>query len=227
MARHRSRSSARASRWQSVALIALVLPVGGWVGYEAQRQLRADFVSMGARKQVTDWATGVRPLPRSAAEWEAARADLQRAVEITPDSPVAHESLGDAYLVAGQMVWDDEAARRPHFETAIAQYRIAIELRPGYAQTWAALAGVMLANGERGAPLHEAWARALQYGPNEGHVQPMLLKTALAAWDDASPQMQEWVLDFYERSNPARRKTINREAQPYGLRFEAEDEAKP
>lgn len=218
-------ASARRKGWLWL-VTALAVPAALWVVFEAQRHLRSDFAGQGARKQVALWASGQQRLP-TPAQWQDALEQLQKAARITPESPVAQEALGDAWLVAGQMAMDDSTARQPHFEAAVAQYRKALDLRPTDANLWAALAGALQAAGNNGAPFHDAWARALALGPNEGHVRPLLLQAALASWDQATPAMQQWVTGLYEAADAPARKAINRFAQGYGLRFVATDEVAP
>lgn len=214
-------ASSAASRWLAAFALVAALPVAAWVFYEAQRHVRADLPSAGARKAVGEWVSGERRLPSRRA-LQGARGDIERAVQVQPDNPDLQEALGDAYLVAGQIDWADREARRPHFERAVAQYRKAIALRPGDAQTWAALAGAYAALGAVGPPLNEAWERALALGPNEAYVQPLLMQTALAVWPHATPQMQEWATQFFENGEESRRRAINKMAAPYGLKFDSD-----
>jgi len=211
------------ARWVAVALLVAALPVAGWVFNESQRVIRADLASMAARKKVELWVGGQRTL-RSQAEWDAAERALAQALRITPDNPALQLALGDLHLAGSQIEGLDEGRRREHWERAQAQYRKAIDMRPADPQIWAALALALAASGDHGEPMRQAWARALALGPNEAHVQPMLMQSAFEAWDDAPPAMQDWATGFYERADPATRKAINKLAEAYGLRFKADDE---
>lgn len=208
----------------AVVLLLAALPVGGWVFHEAQQVIRADVASLAARKKVELWVGGQRTV-RSQAEWNAAEADILQAIEIRPASPALQSALGDLHLAGAQIEGLDDDQRQAHRATAIAQYRKAIELRPADAQYRAALALALAVSGETGEPMHTAWMRALALGPNEAHVQPMLMQGVFEAWDQATPEMQGWATGYYERANAATRRSINKLAEAYGLLFEADDEA--
>ena len=188
---------------------------------QSQRLVRADMAAMATRKQVTQWASGAVEPPAPPA-WQAAQEALQTALAITPDNPGLQEQMGDLHAVAGRRDWPDPAARTQHFTQAAGYYQRALSLRPGDPQTWASLAAAYQGTGQWGAPLHDAWARALQLGPNEGHVQPMLLETALATWNQATPQMQQWAMRLFEASPEAQRRAINASAGQHGLHFDTQ-----
>lgn len=211
----------KAARWRSLPLLLAVGLIGGWAIYEGQRIARADLMSVGARKQVGVWASGTAS-PASEQDWDAMLAALTAAQAITSDNPGLQESLGDLYMVAGRRDWDDLPRRLGHFNQAVAQYRKALALRATDPQTWASLAAAYQGLGDTGPNLHQAWAKALDLGPNEGHVQPMLLETALATWPTASPKMQRWTMDFFEASAEPQRKAINEMARRYKLRFDVQ-----
>jgi len=207
-----------APRWRGWLLVALVLPVAGAVFYEAQRLFRADWASAATRHNVVQWVSG-KGAPQSQAEWDAALADLQTSLRITPDDPNLHERLGDLHAVAGQRDWADDTLRRAHFARAATAYEQATVLRPSEPGTWAMLAIARQAMGAGGAPVHSAWARARALGPFEGHVQPMLMQVVLADWDGATPEMQAWAKALFDAGNANMRKDINTMANRYGLRF--------
>ena len=130
-------------------------------------------------------------------------------------------------MVAGRRDWADLPLRQQHFGNAVLQYRKALALRSADPQTWASLAAAYQGLGDVGSNLHQAWAKALGLGPNEGHVQPMLLETALATWATASPEMQRWTMGFFEASAEPQRQAINEMARRYQLRFEMDAPAPP
>ena len=212
--------------WCNLALLLVAITVGTWVIYESQRLMRADLLAVGTRKQVGNWASGAAE-PTSQLDWDDALATLTAAQTITPDNPGLQEAIGDLHMVAGRRVWADMPLRLRHFGLAAAQYRAALNLRPADPQTWASLAAAYQGAGDTGSKLHQAWAKALALGPNEGHVQPMLLETALATWAVATPQMQAWAQAFFAASADPQRKAINQMAQRYGLRFDLDQPALP
>ena len=209
------------TRWRNVPLLLVAIAVGAWVLYESQRLVRADLLAVGTRKQVGSWASGAAE-PTSQLDWDKALATLSAAQAITPDNPGLQEAIGDLHMVAGRRGWADMPVRLHHFGLAAAQYRTALALRPTDPQTWASLAAAYQGAGDTGSNLHQAWAKALALGPNEGHVQPMLLESALATWAVATPQMQAWAQAFFAASAGPQRKAINQMAQRYGLRFNAD-----
>lgn len=218
-------AAARAPAWRLGVAVALLAPVMAWVLWEGQRVLRADLNAMGPRKHVAVWASG-QALPKDAAEWQAAFDALTRAQQITPDNPGLYETMGDLHVVAGQRDWDTEPLRREHFGRAVAQYQKSLALRPNEAQTWAALASALVAAGERGAPTLAAWQRARALGPNEGHVQLMLLQTTLEMWAEAPAAMTDWAGALFDRADAGGRRNINDMAQRFGLTFVASDTPK-
>jgi cytochrome c-type biogenesis protein CcmH/NrfG len=211
--------------WQLGLALALLLPALAWVLWEGQRVLRADLNAMGPRKHVAVWASG-QALPKTADEWQEAFDALSRAQQITPDNPGLFETMGDLHVVAGQRDWDDEALRHQHFGRAVEQYTQSLALRPGEAQTWAALASAYSAMGERGAPMQDAWKRALALGPNEGHVQLMLLQTALEIWAEAPAFMTDWASALFDRADSGGQRNINDMAKRYDLQFVVSDTTK-
>ena len=196
-----------------------VMGVAGWVAFEGQRLIHADALSLGARKQVGLWASGAEA-PPAAPAWDEAHEALQAALAVTPDNPGLQEQLGDLHAVAGRRDWAEQALRAGHFGNAVSAYRKAIALRPTDSRTWAGLAAAHQGLGETGPPMQQAWKRALQLGPNEGHVQPMLLEMALATWTTATPQMQDWVSRFFDDGSESQRKALNLLADRHGLQFE-------
>ena len=204
-------SRPRGGMHRVAALVALALTLGvtAWVFWESQRLIRADFASTAARQQVVKWVAGAES-PPSVLAWESARDAIERAVEITPDDPAMHDVRGDVYAVAGSLRWFNALQRQAYYRQAIDSYRKSLQLRPTDPQTWASLAAAYYGARVFGAPLQEAWVRALALGPHEGHVQPMLMDLALATWPDASPDMQKWVEDTFESAPESTRIEINK-----------------
>jgi tetratricopeptide (TPR) repeat protein len=211
--------------WQTVLLCSL-LPVAGWVLFEAQRTFRADWASAYERQQVLAWVAGTG-LPKSPEEWEAARAALQASIDLASDDPDMQERMGDLYGVAGLRDWADIALRHQHYAKAAAYYQAALKLRPSEPQTWAVLASARQAMGAPPASVYEAWAKARQLGPFEGHVQPILMQIVLADWNGASPQMQDWAKGLFDAGNAATQRDINALALRYGWQFTPDAPAAP
>lgn len=211
--------AARTPAW-GWAITVLAVPVAAWVFWQAQLWLRTDLASAGARKAAVDWASGARK-PPTEPEWAQAVQALQDARALQPRHPGLAEPLGDLHMVAARRDWADEARRNAALAQAVQHYQEALAQRPADPQTWAALAAAEQGRGNAAA-MRAAWSKALALGPNEGHVQPMLLELALASWADATPQMQQWAIALYDASSAAQRKAINRMAERYGLTFAQE-----
>lgn len=197
-----------------------------WMLWEAQRLMQADWGSVAAREQVVEWVASGQGAPvGDDAAWQSAVEALNRSLQITPRDPDLHERLGDAYLAAGQRDAADAAVSQRHFNRAAGHYEQATVYRPGEPGTWAALAAARQAAGLPAAEVHAAWRRALELGPYEGHVQPVLLQVVLADWDAAPPALQAWATVLFDASTPAVRRQINVLARRYGLQFSADDAA--
>lgn len=206
--------------WRRLPVLIVVLAIGAWVLVHSLTLLRADMASQGARRLVTHWAARAGALP---APEEIARADaaLRRAVGITPDDAELHEQLADLRMVAARVAdaAADDAAMAAAHAAAVEHYREALARRPSDPQTWAGLAAALQATGDMRAA-HDAWARSLVLGPNEGHVQPMLLDVALRGWATATPAMQAWAIDLFSASAAPQQAAINLMAERHGLRFQ-------
>jgi len=212
--------------WRGWLLLALLLPIAAWVLYESQRVFRADWASAAERQHVLAWVGGAG-LPKSQQEWDAAQAALQASLDLAPDDPDMQERMGDLHAVAGQRDWADEALRRQHYARAVDHYLAAIKLRPSSPQSWAMLAAARQAMGAPPATVHAAWDLAKRLGPFEGHVQPILMLVVLTDWDGASPAMQAWAKDLFDRGNEPTRRDINALAERYGLLFTPDPPAQP
>ena len=215
-----------APAWRGWLLLALVLPTAAWVLYESQRVFRADWASAAERQQVLTWVSGAA-LPKSQQEWDTAQAALQASLDLAPDDPDMQERMGDLHAVAGQRDWADPALRAQHYARAASYYDAAIALRPSSPQTWAMLAAARQAMGTPPAAVQAAWARAQRLGPFEGHVQPILMQVVLADWEGASPAMQAWAKDLFDRGSAPTQRDINALALRYGLRFDPDTAPAP
>jgi tetratricopeptide (TPR) repeat protein len=216
----------RAAPWAAWLLLLALLPVGAWVLWQAQRTVRADFGSLQARLQVVAWAggTAASASPEALAQ---AQADIEQALRLTPDDPALHERLGDVHFVRALRTWADQPARAQQLAQAGGQYRQALQLRPSEPQTWAMLATVLQGQDAKAEDVHQAWARAVQLGPFEGHVMPILLQVVLANWRGASPAMQAWAKQQFDQGTEGTRQAINALAGRYGLKFSPDAPAKP
>lgn len=205
-------------RWRPRLLSAMAWSIAGWMSFEGQRMIRADWVSTEARQEVVRWVSG-KTTPPDTHEWKAARKAIKYSLDLAPDSPEMQERMGDLYSVAGQANWVNEELRNDYFRRAAAHYESAVVLRPSEPGTWAMLAIVRQAVGASPASVQQAWTQARMLGPFEGHVQAMLMQVTLADWNNASPVMQEWAKALFDRASPVMQAEINSLAHSYGLVF--------
>lgn len=208
----------RPARWQLVLCAVAVWPLAGWMIYEAQRAVRADWSSMAARTQVSLWLTGEAEVPVGS-RWTLAKSALQDSLAVTPEDPALHEAMGDLFSAAGQRDWNVAALRIDHFSKAALHYQQATILRPHGANAWAALA---MAHHVAKAPrtaVNETWKVAQRLGPYEGHLQQLLLQVVIANWATASPEMRDWSTSLFDKSDAMGKTRINEMALSYGLKF--------
>ncbi len=199
------------------AAVAL-LGVAAWVYVTAWGDLRADLGSARARQQLDNWLSGdTRSLQRPALE--EVQADLQRALQIQPQNPNLHENLGDLLVLGAQQPWADATLRTQQLKQAVTHYRETLAIRPRDGRTWAALSVALALQGAHGPELHHAWKQTRLLGPREGYLLRYQAFAVLTGWDQASPEMQQWATDLYEKGTAAQREAINRFAAPYGLQF--------
>lgn len=205
-------------RAPKVILLVVVCAITAWVWAIGQQTWRANVISMAAQKQVAVWIDqAAEPSPD---QWADAKAALTSALSIQPTSPELFADLGDLEMLAGRREWRTSRLRQLHFAEAIIQYQASAALQPLNAYTWARLASAHQAGGTEGIAISIAWANALSRGPNEEHVQNLLLQVALATWSAGKPDMQFWAQNFYSESNKIKRQAINKLARDYGLAFE-------
>jgi tetratricopeptide (TPR) repeat protein len=200
--------------------------VAMWVFVTAWSDFRADGRSAAARQATAAWVGGERRGPDRAAHAQAL-ASLQAALQIQPQDPSLHESLGDLQMVAAQQPWPTAEERAQQLAAATGHYRRTLDIRPRDARTWAALAMAQLLQGQRGPSVNEAWEQARKNGPHEGYVMRQLFFVVIAGWDEASPAMRQWATDLYENGSKAQREAINRFAREHGLEFSSDQAPRP
>ena len=206
---------------KTLAFAAAVLLTAGWVFVTAQRDIRADLTAGPARFTSQRWAEGINR-PASRGQWEAAVAELKAAVDIHPQDPALHETLGNAWMVGATQDWASESDKAQWLSNATERYTRATALRPHDGLIWAELAGAMARAGNLGPATLAAAENALKLGPNEGHVHQAVMLLALEHWDVMSPALQKWATDLYEGGTQAQREAINRLGEPFGMGFESD-----
>lgn len=215
------RSAPPPNRWIAWPVLALLLATAGWVFWAATQELRADWTSAPAHMMVGRWAEGVSQ-PASRAQWEAMRTDLLEAAAIQPQDPVLHEALCNLHLVGAQQPWGQGDERMKLLAEAQRHIRTALALRPSDGLLWGLLASTLGRSGNTGADFENAAQKALALGPNEGHVQQLMMLVATEHWDRAPASLQHWAENLYDKGTQAQRDAINRIADIYGLKFESD-----
>jgi hypothetical protein len=137
----------------------------------------ADLAAFSPRQGLAQLDAGRRP--PSAAEWNAARGQLQRALELDPRNPAHYETLARWYEHYAAGLPRTSAVGAAYLEQAAAHLRSALTLRPGSAYTWAALATVKTRLAQFDAELDAAITRAWTFGPREPEVQLALARISL------------------------------------------------
>lgn len=196
----------------------MVLVIAGWVFITAGRELRAELPSLASRHTAQQWALG-NSAPAGRAHWDVVLADLLDAESVQPANPILQEQLGTLYMVAVKQPWSEGKDRDALRDKAAAHFRKAIALRPLDAMHWALLASALSDGGNRGAEFEAATQKALALGPNENHVQIVLMRTALANWTEMPESLKTWADGLYERGTQRQRDALNAMAEPYGWVF--------
>lgn len=199
--------------WAGVAVLVLI---GLWVAVTAQRELRADLTAAPARFSAQRWAEGVSQ-PASRAQWEAVVAELEEALEIQPKDPALHEVTGNALTVGTLQSWITPNERPALLARAEKHFRQSLALRPADGMTWALLASTLARAGNFGPDLQASSNKALALGPNEAHVQQVLMMTTLQHWDKVPHSLQQWASDLFEQGTQDERDAINRLAALYDM----------
>jgi len=140
-----------------------------------------------ARRAMAQWDASKR-VP-SAAEWDAARAALERAAALAPSNPLYVEELGRLFEQRAVQAYprDPVARALPGEARALlvrsrAQFRRAASMRPGSPYAWSSLALVKFRLGEMDLEFYGALDRAARFGPWEPAVQLALADIGLAGW---------------------------------------------
>lgn len=206
----------------SLVAVALLL-CGFWVLWHATQTGIADWHSWKANARSLAWAAG-RATPHSMEAIEETEEEIEYALTLTPENPEVLVRLGDLRFITATQVWNDATARAKSLTEAIQFYRRAVSVRPGDAQTWAMIAACLQGAAATPAEIQEAWGQARKLGPNEDHVNGVLLRVVLADWAGATEDMQTWAKVLFDDGDEAMRRRINGLAARYGLRFNANEE---
>jgi hypothetical protein len=210
------------ARWLGTALPLLALAaMGAWMVSVAVSEGMADGIAMPARVATQDWAAGTAQ-PPARQPWEATLATLQRALQWQPRQPENLEATANLLMVGAQQPWASPAEAQAWRAQAQQHYRTALQLRPKDALLHALLASSLAAAGQLGPDFVATAERAIALGPNEGYVHQVMLPLVLSRWDAASPTLQGWAKDLFERGTEPQRAEVNRVALTFGLQFQSD-----
>lgn len=202
----------------------VVLAVSAWVFSTAWPQLRAELPTLGERQLVQQWSSGASK-PRERSHWTEVASALLESAAIQPRDPLLHELIGNMYRVASVQDWAVDSERTAWLALAEKHYRLSLDLRASDPLVWALLANTLEESGKLGPPMHQAAERAIQLGPNESHVQQLMLTLVLRHWTAWPDSVRDWVVTLYARGTASQRRAINELAGPFGVRFSSQDEA--
>jgi tetratricopeptide (TPR) repeat protein len=203
--------SKRVLNW---VLVCVVFVITLWAIWQAQRVMRADFLSLQARYRIDLWS---REKARwTVAEWIEARDDLLTSADVAPDNPLTFDYLGLLNALRGKQAWDTPALRHAYFSEAMAFQRRSLQLRPENGAAWANLALSQFALDDHAGAI-ASMRSALKFGPYELPVKLMSSELVLAMWAEAPTDMKDWLLSRHKDGQSDERRDIERIAKRYGL----------
>lgn len=184
---------ARRRRWPSVTLAVVTCLVAGVVIQQSAVILAADWESSIARTRMMKWAAGKEAWDD--AQWERARIDLERALQLTPRDATLHDAMAQLYSIRANAVWTTGEPGTPEmalYGKAREHQEASLRIRPLHANAWANLAMVHYALNSPPEQLYHAWRQALKIGPQEPEVQQTLLTVAADTWEVAPQDVRQW-----------------------------------
>ena len=183
-----------------------------WVG---GRAAWADMLQLQVRYNISRWQAGTAPLPPIAA-WGEARNALMQALAITPDDPQIHENLGYLYGLRALSSKDIPELYQAMLGQAQVYSRNATRLRPMSPHPWANIALASHYRGDAGAPLWDAFDRAMAYGQREPSVQVTLAEVGFARWGELTEPRRSQLLAMVNQALPHSKGPLLEIARRYG-----------
>ncbi|MBQ0943130.1 O-antigen ligase family protein [Ideonella sp. 4Y16] len=202
--------------------LALPLLVALWLVPQAARTLWADWLaapSWGLLSRPTEMQGKYRVVPT--ADIDAAIARLQRAQELTPDSPEIQHRLGHFLLLRAGRLPQDDPQQQALLQQAQAHFALATQARPHDPRPWLGEANVRYFQGDV-AGAWALWNKARERGPQERAVLHLAMDMALPTWEDAPADVKQWLANAFDTGNAELRREMNEEAADYGLEFTEE-----
>jgi len=183
-----------------------------WVG---GRAAWADMLQLQVRYNISRWQAGKAAPPQIAA-WGEARNTLVQALILTPDDPQIHENLGYLYGLRALSSKAIPELYQAMLGQAQAYYRNAARLRPMSPHPWANIALASHYRGDAGAPLWDAFDRAMAYGQRQPSVQVTLAELGFARWGELTEPRRSQLLAMVNQALPHSKGQLLDIARHYG-----------
>jgi len=166
----------RSCRWIAAAMLALSILVIVWAG----RDFTAEFLMIGPRELVLGWSTGrVKPAPE---DIDKVIALVTAAVALKADDAGTHLELGRLRKLRALSFGHGTPERVSWLRQAVADFQMAMQLRPSWGVAWAAYAQGQYLLGSKGRGSIEAFSRAMHLAPHEGDTYRLLAWLGFAHW---------------------------------------------
>jgi len=179
--------------------------------YAATLRGLAEVSYFPARSTLADWSRqGVAPTPE---RWVAARGALAQARRLEPDNPLYVEETGRLYEKRVAVIDAAQPVARSFLQRALAEFRLAVRMRPASPFTWTNIALVKFRLGEIDTEFRAAVANAARLGPWEPGVQHRLADIGFAGWNTMPAQVRAVIAATIERGLVTQPKNIERLAR--------------
>lgn len=200
----------------ALAALVVLLLLGSWLFWSAQRLVVADWLAMEPRYRIGLWVAGKAGWDM--AQWSAMQAKLRRALAVDGDNPVLHDYLGALYALQGRKYWRSEALRRGFFLDARRHQEASLRLRQVNGRTWASLALSLHALGAPQERFLHAVRQARYHAPHDPQVHKLVLALLFARRQALPADLDDWVRSL--RANPVTNRNgwIDRIARDAGVR---------
>ncbi|MCP8690031.1 hypothetical protein [Marinobacterium sedimentorum] len=174
-------------------LCALALAVAGL------RLMIAGIAAYQAQRFVEDWERlGTVPSQQA---WDIAEAAAQRSLSFYPGANGDYyERLGQIYEWQHHELNFGDAVAEPSRQRARDAYRLAIETRPNWPDTWVLLAFVKLRLLEFDEEFDRALAHGFENGPWRMGINRGLAKVGLIAWPQLDETQRRQILESAQRT---------------------------
>jgi len=142
-----------------------------------------------ARKQLVNWQEKQRQLEH--AQWETIRAQLDQALQYSPDNPELLRDLGLAHEAEYILYSAADPSARSAWEKAGQYYQLAILLRPSWPYDRMDLAQVTYRLDETDSKVYSLVKQTAELGAWEPRVQQVVAEIGLRQWDNLPDDIRE------------------------------------